>query len=247
MTVTYSVRLREPGVWRRSRPEGHGDRGVLYIFARRRGHSAEDAQNLIQAFSCTYWNTGHLRALTGSKVNFGRSYSPLSRTTSLIRFDRPPPPEKRGDKEFVRLDAEEAEERYRLEPVEFLTAEKIFDARSAMTVLGDEIDEEIHARCVALVASKCLSTALPSSAFWDFLSTSPLERLRRTAGPLKRRTDAPVRAGAASFLERRSSVRSACCARLLPEGVESGESSASEEAVKSAAAGQRNGISIRMR
>jgi hypothetical protein len=24
--------------------------------------------------------------------------------------------------------------------------------------------------------SKCLSTALPSSAFWDFLSTSPLER-----------------------------------------------------------------------
>ena len=29
-----------------------------------------------------------------------------------------------GDKEFVRLDAEEAEQRDRLEPVEFLTAEK---------------------------------------------------------------------------------------------------------------------------
>jgi hypothetical protein len=42
-----------------------------------------------------------------------------------------------GDKEFVRLDAEEAEERYQLEPVEFLTAEKIFDARWAMTVLGE--------------------------------------------------------------------------------------------------------------
>ena len=46
-----------------------------------------------------------------------------------------------GDKEFVQLDAEEAEERYRLEPVEFLTAEKIFDARWAMTVLGEALKQ----------------------------------------------------------------------------------------------------------
>jgi hypothetical protein len=39
----------------------------------------------------------------------------------------------------VRLDAEEAEERYRLEAVEFLTAEKIFDARWAMTLLGEAL------------------------------------------------------------------------------------------------------------
>jgi hypothetical protein len=56
----------------------------LYIFARRRGHSADDAE----------------------------------------------------DKEFVRLDAEEAEDRYQLEPVESLTAEKIFNARWAMTGPG---------------------------------------------------------------------------------------------------------------
>ena len=46
-----------------------------------------------------------------------------------------------GDKEFVRLDAEGAEERYRREPVEFLTAEKIFDARWAMTVLGEALKQ----------------------------------------------------------------------------------------------------------
>jgi hypothetical protein len=34
---------------------------------------------------------------------------------------------------------EEAEERYGREPVEFLTAEKIFDARWAMTVLGEAL------------------------------------------------------------------------------------------------------------
>jgi hypothetical protein len=44
-----------------------------------------------------------------------------------------------GDKEFVQLDAEDAEERYRREPVEFLPAEKIFDAHWAMTVLGEAL------------------------------------------------------------------------------------------------------------
>jgi hypothetical protein len=41
-----------------------------------------------------------------------------------------------GDKELVGLEAEEAEERYRLESVECLTAEKMFDARWAMTLLA---------------------------------------------------------------------------------------------------------------
>ena len=39
----------------------------------------------------------------------------------------------------MQLDAESAEERYRLEPVEFLTPEKMFDARWAMTVLGEAL------------------------------------------------------------------------------------------------------------
>jgi RNA polymerase sigma factor (sigma-70 family) len=46
-----------------------------------------------------------------------------------------------GDKEFVQLDAEEDEERYRLEPADFLTPEKIFDARWAMTVLEEALKQ----------------------------------------------------------------------------------------------------------
>ena len=42
---------------------------------------------------------------------------------------------KRGKEyEFVSLDWENAENRYRLEPADYLTAEKIFDARWAMTL-----------------------------------------------------------------------------------------------------------------
>ena len=61
---------------------------------------------------------------------------------------------KRGrGKEFVQVDAEDAEERYRREPVEFLTAEKMFDARWAMTVLGEALNKLRQADAAAGKAS----------------------------------------------------------------------------------------------
>jgi hypothetical protein len=100
----------------------------LYFFARRRGHDSKD-----KAFSCTWSNTG-LDRLIGKFQPFllASFQNHLSDVTDRARRLK-----RGGDKEFVQLDAEEAEERYRFEPVEFLTAEKIFDARWAMTVLGE--------------------------------------------------------------------------------------------------------------
>jgi RNA polymerase sigma-70 factor (ECF subfamily) len=42
-----------------------------------------------------------------------------------------------GQTEFVPLDAKNAEERYRLEPTDYLTAEKIFQARWALALLDE--------------------------------------------------------------------------------------------------------------
>src|ERR1700738_1382039 len=113
----------------------------LYIFARRRGHSPDDAQDLTQGF---FLHVVEHRALTGVDRLKGKFQSFL-----LASFqnhlsdagDHARRLKRGGDKEFVQLDAEEAEERYRLEPVEFLTAEKIFDARWAMTVLGEALKQ----------------------------------------------------------------------------------------------------------
>jgi hypothetical protein len=74
---------------------------------------------------------------TGSKGSSALFCSPLSRTHLSDQFDRARRLKRGGDKQFVELDAEGAEERYRSEPVEFLTPEKIFDARWALTVLGE--------------------------------------------------------------------------------------------------------------
>jgi hypothetical protein len=42
--------------------------------------------------------------------------------------------------EFVSLDLQRAEDRYRLEPVEALTPERVFDARWAMALLAEAMD-----------------------------------------------------------------------------------------------------------
>ena len=109
----------------------------LYIFARRHGHSPEDAQDLTQGF---YLHLLERKALTGVDRLKGkfRSFLLASFQNHLSDVgDRARRYKRGGDKEFVQLDAEDAEKRYRREPVEFLTVEKIFDARWAMTVLGE--------------------------------------------------------------------------------------------------------------
>ena len=113
----------------------------LYILARRRGHSPDDAQDLTQGF---FLHVVAHRALTGVDRLKGkfRSFLLASFQNHLSDAgDHTRRLKRGGDKEFVYLDAEEAEERYRLEPVEFLTAEKIFDARWAMTVLGEALKQ----------------------------------------------------------------------------------------------------------
>jgi RNA polymerase sigma factor (sigma-70 family) len=111
----------------------------LYIFARRRGHSPDDAQDLTQSFFLHLLEHRALGGVDRLKGKF-RSFLLASFQNHLSdAADRARRLKRGGGKEFIELDAEEAEERYRHEPVESLTAEKIFDARWAMTVLGEAL------------------------------------------------------------------------------------------------------------
>ena len=111
----------------------------LYIFARRRGHSPDDAQDLTQSFFLHLLERRALSGVDRLKGKF-RSFLLASFQNHLSdAADRARRLKRGGGKEFIELDAEEAEERYRHEPVESLTAEKIFDARWAMTVLGEAL------------------------------------------------------------------------------------------------------------
>ena len=111
----------------------------LYIFARRRGYSPEDAQDLTQSFFLHLLEHRALTHVDRLKGKF-RCFLLASFQNHLSdAIDRARRLKRGGDIELVQLDAEEAEKRYRREPIEFLTAEKIYDARWAMTVLGEAL------------------------------------------------------------------------------------------------------------
>jgi RNA polymerase sigma factor (sigma-70 family) len=111
----------------------------LYIFARRRGYSPNDAEDLTQGFFLHLLAERALAGVDPLKGKF-RSFLLASFQNHISdAVDRTRRLKRGGGKEFVQLDAEEAEERYRREPVECWAAEKIFDARWAMTVLGETL------------------------------------------------------------------------------------------------------------
>jgi DNA-directed RNA polymerase specialized sigma24 family protein len=150
----------------------------LYIFARRRGHSPDDAQDLTQSF---FLHVVERRAFTGVDRLKGkfRSFLLASFQNHLSdQIDRTRRLKRGGDKEFVRLDAE-----LFLDPNNAITppsydevANRIQVTTGAVKTLihrlrkryiallreevgrtvsdPAEIDEEIHALCDALVASE---------------------------------------------------------------------------------------------
>jgi len=107
----------------------------LYAFARRRGYSPHDAQDLTQGF---FLHVLEHRALSGVDRLKGKFRSfLLACFQNYLSFEtrRAHTLKRGGQCEFVSLDLETAENRYRYEPTDFLTAEKIFEARWALILL----------------------------------------------------------------------------------------------------------------
>jgi RNA polymerase sigma factor (sigma-70 family) len=112
----------------------------LYAFVRRRGYSAEDAQDLTQGFFLSLLERRSLRQVHPERGKF-RSFLLASIKNYLSdAFQREKSIKRGGQIEFVALDLAGAEERYGKDEATVLTAEKIFDARWAMSLLGHAID-----------------------------------------------------------------------------------------------------------
>ena len=108
----------------------------LYAFARRRGYPSHDAQDLTQGFFLAILKRHALKQADPARGKF-RSFL-LGSFQNFIadESDRARALKRGGDREFLFLDAEEAESRFELEQTDRLTPEKIFDARWAMTLLA---------------------------------------------------------------------------------------------------------------
>jgi RNA polymerase sigma factor (sigma-70 family) len=107
----------------------------LYAYVRREGHNPADAQDLTQGFFAGLLARNSLLRVAPEKGKF-RSFLLASMRHFLSdQRDRARAAKRGGGQEVLSLDAQEAEERYRLEPVDRLDAEKIYERRWAMTLL----------------------------------------------------------------------------------------------------------------
>ncbi len=112
----------------------------LYSYVRRRGSSPEDAQDLTQGFFLHLLDHKALSQVSPLKGKF-RSFLLASLQNYLSdEADRARCYKRGGNIEFVPLDMGVAEDRYRLAALDFLTSDKVFDARWAMTLMDQALN-----------------------------------------------------------------------------------------------------------
>jgi RNA polymerase sigma factor (sigma-70 family) len=107
----------------------------LYAYVRRHGHSPEDAQDLTQEFFLRLLKNRFFSRADRTKGKF-RSYLLGALEHFLAKEWRSARRQKRGGgRELISLDADLAENRYKLEPAHELTPEKLYNHSWALALL----------------------------------------------------------------------------------------------------------------
>jgi len=107
----------------------------LYAYVRRQGHSPENAQDLTQEFFARLLADNPLASLDPGKGRF-RAWLLASLKHFLANeWDKARAARRGGGRPTISLDEAAAEERYRLEPADELSADRIYERRWALTLL----------------------------------------------------------------------------------------------------------------
>lgn len=111
----------------------------LYTYVRRRVGNVHDAQDLTQAFFARFLEKEYLDDVDPKRGKF-RSFLLASIKHFLSNErDRARAQKRGGRRPVLSLDFENAESRYRLEPADTMTPERLFERRWALTLLDQVI------------------------------------------------------------------------------------------------------------
>jgi len=112
----------------------------IYAFVRRRGADVHAAEDLTQAFFARLLEKEMLKQVDRQKGKF-RSFLLASLTNFLNNeWAKQQTLKRGGQRQIISLDETAAEECYRLEPVDAVTPEKLFERRWALTLLEQVLD-----------------------------------------------------------------------------------------------------------
>jgi DNA-directed RNA polymerase specialized sigma24 family protein len=108
----------------------------VYAFIRRKGHGPENASDLTQEFFARLLETGAISDLDRGRGRF-RSFLLAACTHFLSNARDHDRAQKRGgDRLLIPIDSKDAESRFGLDPAHEETAERIFEQRWALALLG---------------------------------------------------------------------------------------------------------------
>ena len=108
----------------------------LYVFARRYGQSAEDAQDLVQGFFAKLLEKNYLKVADPEKGRFRSFLLSAFKRFMANEHHRAQCKKRGGQQTIVSLSGPETETRYRAEPADDMTPEKAFERRWAITLLN---------------------------------------------------------------------------------------------------------------
>jgi RNA polymerase sigma-70 factor (ECF subfamily) len=112
----------------------------LYAFIRRRGYEPADAQDLTQSYFARLADRGVLAAADRKKGRFRAFLRTDCGFFLADQRDRERALKRGGGVVVVSIDARDAEGRYRVEPAEATTPDRLFDRAWALTLLGRVLD-----------------------------------------------------------------------------------------------------------
>jgi DNA-directed RNA polymerase specialized sigma24 family protein len=107
----------------------------LYAFARRQGHSPHDAEDLTQGFFARLLESESLAGVSREKGKFRTFLLVALKRFLANEWHRTRSQKRGGAAVHLPLQGHTAETRYIAEPVEHLTAEKLYERRWALTLL----------------------------------------------------------------------------------------------------------------
>jgi len=108
---------------------------ALYAYVRRSGYASHDAEELTQGFFTQLIEKEYLKNVDRGRGKF-RSFLLVAMRHFLSKErDRARAQKRGGGRVPISLDFRDAEDRYRLEPVDELTPERVFERRWALTLL----------------------------------------------------------------------------------------------------------------
>ena len=119
----------------------------LYAYARRRGHSVDEAQDLTQAFFTRLLEKRTVQVADPQRGRFRSFLLTSFKHFSANEHDRERAQKRGGGEPTVSLDFEPVEARYAAEPANRLTPEALFERQWARGVL-DRVLATLRAECV---------------------------------------------------------------------------------------------------